>query len=221
MDALLPTLYLRPCRSSGYRGRFDPERALHLMAKYGVRNTFLFPTALKMMMKAVPAAARALRRASALDHERGRGGRRDGVRTGRGRRSASPSTRCSARPRSITSSAIRTSCGRRAPGSMGRPYPGHRVAVIDDAGNEVPAGEVGEVAVNRFDVHGDRDAVFFLELLEERRRRPPASTPATGAAPATSRRATPTAISGTRAAPTTSSRARATASARPRSRTAW
>jgi acetyl-CoA synthetase len=48
MDALLPTLYFgQPI--VGYRGRFDPERAFALMAKYGVRNAFLFPTALKMM----------------------------------------------------------------------------------------------------------------------------------------------------------------------------
>src|SRR5258708_17879441 len=33
------------------------------------------------------------------------------------------------------------------PGSIGRPYPGHRVACIDDAGDEVPVGELGEVAV--------------------------------------------------------------------------
>src|SRR6478672_7113980 len=53
MDALLPSLYHgQPI--VGYRGRFDPERALALMAKYGVRNAFLFPTALKMIMKAYP-----------------------------------------------------------------------------------------------------------------------------------------------------------------------
>jgi acetyl-CoA synthetase len=48
------------------------------------------------------------------------------------------------------------------PGSMGRPYPGHRVAVIDDDGNECPVGVPGDVAVNRYDVHGDPDPVFFL-----------------------------------------------------------
>jgi acetyl-CoA synthetase len=37
------------------------------------------------------------------------------------------------------------------PGSMGRPVPGHRVAVIDAEGNELPAGEGGEVAVRRPD----------------------------------------------------------------------
>jgi acetyl-CoA synthetase len=45
---------------------------------------------------------------------------------------------------------------------MGRPYPGHRVAVIDDEGNEVPTGVPGDVAVNRFDVQGAPDPIFFL-----------------------------------------------------------
>ncbi len=61
MDALLPTLYFgQPI--VGYRGRFDPERAFRLIEKYQVRNTFLFPTALKMMMKALPRPRDALRR---------------------------------------------------------------------------------------------------------------------------------------------------------------
>ena len=53
MDALLPTLYFgQPI--VGYRGRFDPERAFRLIERYQIRNTFLFPTALKLMMKAYP-----------------------------------------------------------------------------------------------------------------------------------------------------------------------
>jgi acetyl-CoA synthetase len=48
------------------------------------------------------------------------------------------------------------------PGSMGKGYPGHRVAVIDDAGRVCPAGTPGEVAVHRCDVHGHPDPVFFL-----------------------------------------------------------
>src|SRR5262249_49827798 len=53
MDALLPTLYFgQPI--VGYRGRFDPERALRLLERYQIRNSFLFPTALKMIMKAHP-----------------------------------------------------------------------------------------------------------------------------------------------------------------------
>jgi acetyl-CoA synthetase len=48
------------------------------------------------------------------------------------------------------------------PGSMGKGYPGHRVAVIDEAGNECPVGVAGDVALNRFDVHGHADPIFFL-----------------------------------------------------------
>jgi acetyl-CoA synthetase len=49
------------------------------------------------------------------------------------------------------------------PGSMGRPYPGHRIAVIGDAGSEVPDDEVGEVAVHRIAPDGRPDPVFFIE----------------------------------------------------------
>ena len=48
------------------------------------------------------------------------------------------------------------------PGSMGRAYPGHRIAVLDDAGAECPRGTPGDVAVHRLDVHGHPDPVFFL-----------------------------------------------------------
>jgi acetyl-CoA synthetase len=48
------------------------------------------------------------------------------------------------------------------PGSMGRPYPGHRIAVIDDAGRELATGEVGDVAVHRRWLDGTPDPVFFL-----------------------------------------------------------
>jgi len=44
------------------------------------------------------------------------------------------------------------------PGSIGRPYPGHRVAIIDAQANELPRGELGEIAVHR-----QGDPVFFLE----------------------------------------------------------
>jgi acetyl-CoA synthetase len=57
MDALLPTLYFgHPIVASmarGTGGRFDAERAYALMERHQVTNAFLFPTALKMMMKAL------------------------------------------------------------------------------------------------------------------------------------------------------------------------
>src|ERR1051325_697187 len=53
MDALLPSWFFG-VPIVGYRGRFDAEKAYYLIEKYGVRNSFLFPTALKLMMKAEP-----------------------------------------------------------------------------------------------------------------------------------------------------------------------
>jgi len=53
MDALLPTLYFgRPIVA--YNGRFAPDVAFGLMQRHQVTHTFLFPTALKAMMKAYP-----------------------------------------------------------------------------------------------------------------------------------------------------------------------
>jgi acetyl-CoA synthetase len=48
------------------------------------------------------------------------------------------------------------------PGSMGKGYPGHRVAVIDDDGNECPVDVPGDVAVHRYNLHGQPDPIFFL-----------------------------------------------------------
>ncbi len=48
------------------------------------------------------------------------------------------------------------------PGSMGRAFPGHRVALIDELGNLCPPGVSGEVAVHRRDASGALDPVFFL-----------------------------------------------------------
>ena len=43
------------------------------------------------------------------------------------------------------------------PGALGRPYPGHRIALLDEAGRELPHGELGEIAVCT-----DADPVIFL-----------------------------------------------------------
>ena len=42
------------------------------------------------------------------------------------------------------------------PGSMGRPIPGHVVDIVDEAGQPVPVGDIGEVAIRR------PDPVMFL-----------------------------------------------------------
>ena len=43
------------------------------------------------------------------------------------------------------------------PGSLGQPIPGHVGAIVDDAGNELPTGEVGQIAFRR------PDPVMLLE----------------------------------------------------------
>lgn len=160
MDALLPTLYFgKPI--VGYRGRFSAETAFRLMEKYQVTNTFLFPTALKMMMKAVPQprqhyklALRAIMSAGEAvgDAVFNWGESALGIQinemfgqTEMNYIVGNSSQRWPAKP-----------------GSMGRPYPGHKVAVINDDGQILPAGETGDVAVHRLDIHGHPDPVFFL-----------------------------------------------------------
>jgi acetyl-CoA synthetase len=170
MDALLPTLYFG-FPIVGSRGRFSPERALELVRRYGVTNTFLFPTALKMMMRspewqrpgrlrlrAVMSAGEAVGTAVfewAQEHL--------GV---------TVNEMFGQTEMNYIVGNSHQKWPARA-GAMGRPYPGHRVAVIDDDGRQLPAGSVGEVAVHRRDIHGDPDPVFFLGYLnnEEATRR--------------------------------------------------
>ncbi|ARP91275.1 AMP-binding protein [Bordetella genomosp. 9] len=161
MDALLPTLYFgHPI--VGTRGRFSPERAFELMERYQVTNTFLFPTALKAMMKTVPApreryklALRAIMSA----------GESVGETVFEWCRSALGITPNEMFGQTEMNYLVGNSQARwpAKPGSMGRPYPGHRVAVIDEEGNPVKPGEIGEIALNRYDIHGHPDPILFLQ----------------------------------------------------------
>jgi len=155
MDALLPTMY-HGCPLLGYRGRFDPERALALVQKYRVRNAFLFPTALKMIMKAVPRPrARfdlALRSVMSA-------GESVGETVFAWSREALGVTVNEMFGQTEINYIVGNShtLWPAEPGSIGRPYPGHRVACIDDSGDEVPPGEVGDIAA-----WDEGDPVFFL-----------------------------------------------------------
>ena len=155
MDALLPSLYYAT-PILGYRGRFDPERALWLMQKYGVRNSFLFPTALKMMMKAVPEPRKrhALSLRSIMS-----AGESVGDAVFNWSREALGVTVNEMFGQTEINYIVGNShtLWPAKPGSIGRPYPGHRVACIDEAGNEVKDGEVGEAAA-----WDEEDPVFFL-----------------------------------------------------------
>lgn len=88
---------------------------------------------------------------------------------------------------------------------MGKPYPGHRVAVIDENGRECPAGVSGDVALHRLDVHGQPDPIFFW--VTGRMKLPPSpSSLGPGAAPVIWLGAMKTVTCGTRADQTTCSR---------------
>jgi acetyl-CoA synthetase len=160
MDALLPS-WLFGVPILGYRGRFDAEKAYYLLDKYRIRNSFLFPTALKLMMKAEPEPKK----------------KHDLVLRSVMSAGESVGTTVIEWARAELGVTINEMFGQTEinyvvgncqaawpvkPGSIGRPYPGHRVAVIDGKGNELPSGELGEIAVHRR-FRDQSDPVFFLE----------------------------------------------------------
>ncbi|TMH20925.1 MAG: AMP-binding protein [Betaproteobacteria bacterium] len=156
MDALLPSLY-HGTPVLGYRGRFDPEKSFWLMQKYRVRNSFLFPTALKMMMKTVP-QPRKLHELSLRSIMSA--GESVGEAVFEWSREALGVTVNEMFGQTEINYIVGNSQSLwpAKPGSIGRPYPGHRVACIDETGDEVPVGQVGEVAA-----WDEDDPVFFLE----------------------------------------------------------
>jgi len=156
MDALLPSLMFG-VPILGYRGRFDAEKAYYLIEKYGVRNSFLFPTALKLMMKAVPSPRDtfSLNLRSIMS-----AGESVGVTVFEWAKEQLGVTINEMFGQTEINYVVGNcqAAWPAKPGSIGRPYPGHRVAVIDDQGNELPVGELGEIAVKK-----ENDPVFFLE----------------------------------------------------------
>ncbi len=160
MDALLPSLYFGKSIVA-YRGRFSAERAYDLLARHRVTNSFLFPTALKMMMRADPEPRRRHRLALRALMSAGESVGEtlfDWCRSGLGL------TVNEMYGQTEVNYIVGNSAERwpaRA-GSIGRPYPGHRVAVIDEEGAPAAPGVVGEVAIHRRDRHGHPDPIFFL-----------------------------------------------------------
>lgn len=155
LNGLLPSLRFGVTVVARKFERFDPEEAFRLMADFGVRNTFLPPTALRMLR--------------VVDNPRGRfalalrtigsGGEALGAETlawGRQQLGLTINefygqTECNL---------VLASCaaiGVSRPGSIGKPVPGHRVAVIRPDGSPCEPGEPGQIAVMR------PDPVMFLE----------------------------------------------------------
>ena len=168
MDALLPTLYFgRPIVA--WAGRFSAELAFELMQQHRVTHTFLFPTALKAMMKAFPSPLsrfqldlQAIMSAGEAVGDAVFAYCREALGVTVNEMFGQTEINYIVGNCAMNEDTADGVGWPARPGSMGRAYPGHRVAVIDDDGAECAAGVPGDVAVHRFDLHGDPDPIFFL-----------------------------------------------------------
>jgi acetyl-CoA synthetase len=153
LDVLLPSLYFGIPVLAHRARKFDPEEAFALIARYGVRNAFLPPTALKMMRQVLSPQRFGYRLRSVasggeplgediLDWGREAFGLDINEFYGQTEANLLVGNCASLFP-------IR-------PGSMGRAIPGHRIELVSPDGHPLPAGESGIVAVRR------PDPVMFL-----------------------------------------------------------
>jgi acetyl-CoA synthetase len=155
LDCLLPSLYCGVPVVAKRFDKFDPEEAYAVMARHGVRNAFIPPTALRML-RAVPnpRGRHDIRLRSV-----GSGGEALGAETFEWGKAALGvpvnefygQTECNLVVGSCAS------IGVVRPGAIGKAIPGHTVAVIDAEGRPVKPGEIGQIAVKR------PDPVMFLE----------------------------------------------------------
>jgi acetyl-CoA synthetase len=135
--------------------KFDPEQAFHLIAKYGVRNAFMPPTALKLMRQVNHPAGRHHYAMRSI----GSGGETLGKELLDWGKEVFGFTINEFYGQTEVNLVV-GNCSEIMPikpGSMGRAIPGHTVEVVDESGQPVPVGTPGEVAVKR------PDPVMFLE----------------------------------------------------------
>ena len=151
-DVLLPAWH-HGIPVVAYRARkFDPAEALHLIARHEVRNVFMPPTALKLL-RASGARAPGVQLRTLASGGESLG--EDLIEWGR-----------STFDLTIHEFYGQTECNLVVgnggamppvrPGWMGTAVPGHTVAIVDEAGRELPAGELGSIAYRR------PDPVMFL-----------------------------------------------------------
>jgi acetyl-CoA synthetase len=155
LDALLPSLHHGVAVVARRFDKFDPDEAYALMARTGIRNAFIPPTALRMLRSAPNPRGRYDLRLRTI----GSGGEALGSETFAWGREAFGltinefygQTECNL---------VLASCamlGVSRPGAIGKPVPGHDVAVIDYDGARVKPGAIGQIAVRR------PNPVMFLE----------------------------------------------------------
>ncbi len=154
LNVLLPGLHYGVPVVAHRFDRFDPEVAYALMARLAVRNVFIPPTALRML-RSVPSP----RGRHAIDLRTvGSGGESLGAETfewGRGAFGLTINefygqTECNL----VLASCAAIDVARA--GAIGKPVPGHRVAIIRDDGSVCAPGEQGQIAIRR------PDPVMFL-----------------------------------------------------------
>lgn len=154
LNALLPALMLGVPVVSSPAQKFDPHMAFRIMAEMQVRNAFIPPTALRLL-KAVEKPREAydlvLRSIGSAGESLGRE-TYEWVKTALGivPNEFYGQTECNF----VLSSAAHLGVSKG--GFIGKPVPGHQVAIIDAEGHEVPVGETGQVAIKR------PDPVMFL-----------------------------------------------------------
>ena len=142
MDVLMPCLWFgKPVVAFRGRGRFDPERAYAIVARHRVKNLFMVPTMLKLMRQSPIPTGVSLRTLIS-------GGESVGaelVDWGREQLGININEIYGQTECNLVLGHIPALMPAK-PGSLGQPSPGHRVAVIDHEGTEVPAGDEGEIA---------------------------------------------------------------------------
>jgi len=134
--------------------KFDAAGAFALMARHGVRNVFLPGTVLKMMRAFGDPRMHWNVRLRSI-HTGGEPVGKDVVEWAHEMLGAMPHEGFGQTEATL----IVGNCSVLMPikpGSMGRPVPGHRVELLDDAGGPVATGEVGEICLRR------PDPVMFL-----------------------------------------------------------
>jgi len=158
IDVLFPSLH-HGVPVVAYRAKkFDPERALHLMARHGVRNVFMPPTALKILRSVKGIRERyplQLRTVASGGEPLGE----EVLNWGR----AELGLEINEFYGQTEANLLIANCAAVMPvkpGSMGRAVPGHVLAVVDEEGSPLPPGQPGEIAVKK------GDPVMFLEYWQ-------------------------------------------------------
>ena len=159
MDALFPAWHFGVPVLAHRMAKFDPERAFALIARHGVRNAFMPPTALKLMRQVTGPRARHDLAMRSI----GSGGESLGAELLDWGRETFDLTINEFYGQTEVNLVLGNCAEIMAvrPGAMGRPIPGHEVAVVDEMGAPVATGETGQVAIKR------PDPVMFLEYWRD------------------------------------------------------